>query len=993
MGKILFFKLMLLVPVLLFVSVIAMAQVGNVTGTVTDSADGTTLPGATVAVKGTTVGTVTDMNGVYTIKVNPNSTLVFSFVGYEPKEVLVQPNTTVNVALQLESTMLSELVVIGYGVQKKGDATGSLTAVDAKEFNVGSITNPVQLIAGKIAGVQITSGGGAPGEGATIRIRGGSSLSASNDPLIVIDGVPVDNDGISGSRSMFNSINPNDIETFTVLKDASATAIYGSRASNGVIIITTKKGKAGQGKGKPFTVSYNGVFSLNAVTKKVDVLNGDEYRALMNERFPGDSMRLGLLGTDNTDWQSQIYQNSFGMDHSLSVSGVIKKIPYRVSGGYTDQDGILKSDNMKRTTISLAVSPSMLDDHLTVNVNAKANFEKNQFAERGAIGTAVQFDPTQSVLDAESPYGGYWTWLQDDGIPKGIAPANPVALLELRDDISDVNRIIGNVQLDYKFHFLPELRANLNIGLDKSSSEGTVTVPENASWEIDVVHGSGYRSEYTQEKKNELIDFYLNYVKPLDVVHSKFDIMAGYSWQHFYRDNYTFSGNYDWNYDTLTIIDKTESYIISFFGRFNYTFKERYLLTFTLRNDRTSRFSPNTRSGFFPSVALAWKIIDEPWMAKARSLSQLKLRVGYGVTGQQNIGQGDYPYLPRYTYSDIASQYEMGGVFYTTLRPEGYVAGIKWEETTTYNAGLDYGFAKDKYYGSLDFYYRKTEDLLNFIPVPAGSNLTNYILTNIGDLENRGVEFSIYTRPVVKPDFNWELGFNASYNKNKITRLTASDDPNYLGVYTGGISGGVGNQVQIHSVGYSSNSFFMYEQVYDADGNPIENLYVDRNNDGQITEEDKYHYKDPNADYWFGLTSTMNYKKWTLTFAGRANFGNYVYDNVSSENGVYARLYRPEGPYLGNITSNYADINFNDPRYWSNYFIHDGSFFRMDNISLSYRFDNLIRKKASLVLSATVNNVFVITGYKGLDPEIAFGIDNNLYPRPRVYVFGINFQF
>jgi iron complex outermembrane receptor protein len=392
-------------------------------------------------------------------------------------------------------------------------------------------------------------------------------------------------------------------------------------------------------------------------------------------------------------------------------------------------------------------------------------------------------------------------------------------------------------------------------------------------------------------------------------------------------------------------------------------------------------------------VALAWKIIDEPWMAKARSLSQLKLRVGYGVTGQQNIGQGDYPYLPRYTYSDIATQYEMGGVFYTTLRPEGYDAGIKWEETTTYNAGLDYGFAKDKYYGSLDFYYRKTEDLLNFIPVPAGSNLTNYILTNIGDLENRGVEFSIYTRPVVKPDFNWELGFNASYNKNKITRLTASDDPNYLGVYTGGISGGVGNQVQIHSVGYSSNSFFMYEQVYDADENPIENLYVDRNNDGQITEEDKYHYKDPNADYWFGLTSTMNYKKWTLTFAGRANFGNYVYDNVSSENGVYARLYRPEGPYLGNITSNYADINFNDPRYWSNYFIHDGSFFRMDNISLSYRFDNLIRKKASLVLSATVNNVFVITGYKGLDPEIAFGIDNNLYPRPRVYVFGINFQF
>ncbi|MBM3436539.1 MAG: SusC/RagA family TonB-linked outer membrane protein, partial [Bacteroidetes bacterium] len=542
MGRNLLFKFVMFLSALSFVSATAFAQVGNVTGIVTDSIDGTTLPGATVAIKGTTVGTVTDLNGGYSIKVNPNTTLVFSFVGFESKEILVQPNTTVNVAMKLESTVLSELVVIGYGVQKKGDATGSVSAIDAKEFNVGSITNPSQLIMGKVSGVQITNGGGAPGEGATIRIRGGSSLSASNDPLFVIDGVPVDNDGISGSRNPLNSVNPNDIETFTVLKDASATAIYGSRASNGVIIITTKKGKAGIGKGKPFTINYNGIFSLNTVNKTVDVLSGDEYRALMNERFPGDSARLGLLGTENTDWQSEIYRNSFGMDHNLSVYGVVKKIPYRVSGGYTDQDGILKTDNMKRTTISLSVNPSLLDDHLTVNVNAKANFEKNKFAERGAIGAAVQFDPTQPVLDPESPYGGYWAWLQDNGIPKGIAPANPVALLELRDDISDVNRIIGNVQLDYKFHLIPDLHANFNVGLDQSSSEGTVTVPENASWEIDIANGSGYRSEYTQEKKNELLDFYLNYVKPLDIIHSKVDVMAGYSWQHFYRDNYTFSG-------------------------------------------------------------------------------------------------------------------------------------------------------------------------------------------------------------------------------------------------------------------------------------------------------------------------------------------------------------------------------------------------------------------------------------------------------------------
>jgi iron complex outermembrane receptor protein len=993
MGKHLFFKLLMLLSVLSFGSVTALAQVGNVTGTVTDASDGTTLPGATVAVKGTTEGTVTDVKGVYTIKVNPNTTLEFTFVGYEPLEILVQPNTTVNVAMKLESTLLTELVVIGYGVQKKGDATGSVTAVGVKEFNTGSITNPTQLIAGKIAGVQITSGGGAPGEGATIRIRGGSSLTASNDPLIVIDGVPVDNEGISGMRNPLNSINPNDIETFTVLKDASATAIYGSRASNGVIIITTKKGSKGTGKGKPFTISYNGTFTLNTVTKKVDVLNGDEFRALMNERFPGDSTRLGLLGTESTDWQSEIYSNSFGMDHFLSVAGAVKFLPYRVSFGYADQDGILKTDNMKRTTINANINPAFFDDHLKVDINAKASFVKNHFADRGAIAGAVQFDPTKPVYDEESPYGGYWTWTQDNGIPKGIAPANPVALLDLREDISDVNRLIGNAQLDYKFHFFPDLRANLNVGYDRSYGEGTVTVPENASWEIDNTNGSGYKSEYTQEKKNELLDFYLNYVKEVDGIQSRFDLMAGYSWQHFYRDNYTFSGNFAQTYDTITIIDKTESYLISFFGRFNYTFKERYLLTFTLRNDGTSRFSPDTRWGLFPSVALAWKIVDEPFMANAKTFSQLKLRLGYGITGQQNIGLGDYPYLPRYTYGDAAAQYQMGGVNYITLRPEGYDANIKWEETTTYNAGLDYGFAKDKYYGSIDFYLRKTEDLINFIPVPAGSNLTNYIVTNVGDLENRGLEFTINTRPVVRANFNWELGFNATYNKNEITRLTAIDDPNYLGVNTGGISGGVGNQVQIHSVGYAANSFFMYEQVYDADGNPIENLYVDRNGDGQITEEDKYHYKDPAADYWFGITSNMNYKKWTFSFAGRANFGNYIYDNVSSENAVYARLYRSEGPYLGNVKSNYSDVNFTDPRYWSNYYIHDGSFFRMDNISLSYRFDNLIKGKASLVLSATVNNAFVITSYEGLDPEINLGIDNNLYPRPRIYVFGVNFQF
>jgi iron complex outermembrane receptor protein len=986
-------KMLLLLSFILLGYTSGFAQSGPVTGTVTDATEGEPLPGVTVLVKGTTTGTATDINGKYTLSVDPNATLVFSYVGFESQEIVVQPNTTVNVILKMSAEFIDEFVVIGYGVQKKDDATGSVSAISAKEFNVGSITNPSDLITGKISGVQITNGGGAPGEGSTIRIRGGSSLQASNDPLIVIDGVPVDNEGISGMRSPLNSINPNDIETFTVLKDASATAIYGSRASNGVIIITTKKGAKGDKGGKPFTINYNGTFSLNTVTKTVDVLDGDEYRSLMNERFPGDSTRLSLLGTESTDWQNEIYRNSFGMDHYLSVAGAVGFLPYRVSAGYSDQDGILESDNLKRTTLNASINPTFFDDHLKVDVNVKSSFVKNNFADRGAIAGAVQFDPTKPVKDPESPYGGYWTWTQANGNPKGIAPANPVALLNLREDVSDVNRLIGNVQLDYKLHFLPDLRANLNVGYDRSYGEGTVTVPEEASWEFDPINGSGYKSEYTQEKKNELLDFYLNYVKTIDDINSTFDVMAGYSWQHFYRDNYTFSGNFAQDYDTITIVDKTEYYLVSFFGRFNYTFMDRYLLTFTLRNDGTSRFSPDTRWGLFPSVALGWKIADEPWMANVEAVSQLKLRLGYGVTGQQNIGQGDYPYLPRYTYGDAAAQYQMGGVYYTTLRPEGYDANIKWEETTTYNAGIDYGFAKDKYYGSLDVYLRETKDLINFIPVPAGSNLTNYLLTNVGDLENRGVEFSIFTRPVVNDNMSWEIGFNATYNKNEITKLTAIDDPNYLGVYTGGISGGVGNQVQIHSVGYPANSFFMYEQVYDADGNPIENLYVDRNNDGQITEEDKYHYKDPAADVWFGISSNIDYKKWTFSFSGRANFGNYVYDNVSSENAVYARLYRPEGPYLGNVKSNVTDVNFNDPRYWSNFYIYNGSYFRMDNIRLSYRFDQLISGKASLVLSATVNNVFVITQYDGLDPEISNGIDNNLYPRPRTYVFGVNFQF
>ncbi|MDZ7741381.1 MAG: TonB-dependent receptor [Bacteroidota bacterium] len=995
-------RLVLVLTGLLFAFSTAIAQTGKVKGTVRDASDGSTLPGASVLIKGTTTGMITDISGQFNLEVEPNTTLIISFMGYETREIVVQPGSTLEVDLEPAAQALEELVVIGYGVQKKDDATGSVNAINADEFNTGSINSPQQLIMGKIPGVQVTSGGGAPGSETTIRIRGGSSLVASNDPLIVIDGVPIESDATSGMRNPLNVVNPNDIESMTVLKDASATAIYGSRASNGVIIITTKKSKIGGKKGLlPFRLQYEGKFMLSTPTRKVDIYDADEFRTLIQEKQPS---HINMLGDASTDWQDEIFQNAMGMDHYLSASGSWKFLPYRLSFGYTDQDGILKTDNFNRTTLAANLNPSFFDDHLKLNINTKGMFVNNQFADRGAIGGAIQFDPTKPVMGDTSAYGGYYAWLQANGQPVGQATTNPLALLELRDDQSSVNRFIGNAELDYKFHFMPELRANLNLGYDYSSSEGTIFVPTFAAFEYvpgyhvfpdgDSARMGGVDNMYEQTKKNKLLDFYLNYVKDYESIDSKVDMMVGYSYQSNYRKNYSINSNVaNVLANTDTIDDPTEYILLSYFGRFNYVFKNRYLLTFTLRNDNTSRFSENNRQGWFPSLAVGWKIHQENFMNSLGFVSNLKLRASWGITGQQNIGQGDYPYLSRYTKSQQDARYQLGNVWYYTLRPEGYDSKIKWEETTTWNLGLDYGFANDRYYGSIDFYYRETKDLLNEIPWPAGTNLTNILLTNIGNLENTGVEFSIFTRPIVTEDVFWEVGFNATYNKNEITRLTATDNPDYAGYKVGGISGGVGNNIQIHSVGQPAYSFYVYEQVFDENGKPIEGLYVDRNGDGQITDDDRYHYKDPNAKYIFGVSSNLQYKNWDFAFSGRANFGNYVYNNVASENGVFERLYRPEGPYLSNISTYVEDTEFENPRYLSDFYIQDGSFFRMDYITLAYNFTNIINGNANLRLSFTVNNAFVITEYEGLDPEIHLGIDNNIYPRPRTFVFGANLQF
>jgi len=1014
MVKQLFSKLLLFAVVLLGSSLTLFAQSGVVTGVVTDALDGASLPGATVVVKGTTSGTVTDIDGRYSIEVTPNQVLVFSYVGYAPQEHIVQPGTTLDVVLESSALSLDGVVIIGYGTVKKKDATGSVAVVSQDDFNKGAITNPVGLIAGKVAGVQITSNSGAPGESATIRIRGGSSLYASNDPLLVIDGVITSGEGGSGSRSALNAINPSDIETFTVLKDASATAIYGSRASNGVILITTKKGKSDM----PLKLEYTGKLSYYEKPQPLDVLSSDEFVELFTEKNPNYTQMLGVWYDANsnqiaanaadsnsfhkifdTDWQDQIYQSAFAMDHSLSATGALKWMPYRLSLGYTDQDGTLKTSEFQRTTVSVALNPTFLDNHLKFNINANGTFIKNRFANRGAIGAALQMDPTKPVRSLDGSWDGYYAWLGNGGDLNSMATNNPVSQLEQRTDKSNANRLYGNFQVDYKFHFLPELHANLNLGLDHSDNDGTVYVPNTAAWSYDNVRGGGTDNAYTGKNKNDLLDFYLNYKKEVSSIESVFDVMAGYSWQHFWYENTWDNNNIPIYIDPSTGdstgqslnhdngVDKGELFLVSFFGRFNYTFKDRYLLTATVRQDGSSRFSEDNRWGLFPAVAIGWKINEEAFLRDSKVISQLKLRLGWGQTGQQAIG-GYYGYQGRYSYGNQYSMYPFGNTYYYIIRPEGYNPNLKWETTTTQNIGLDYGLFNDRLYGSLEYYHRLTTNLLTTAQVMAGTNFTNKLDQNIGDLVNNGIEFAINGRIISNEDMFWELGLNATYNKNEITKL-------YQGasLYDGGISGGVGNEIQIHQVGESAWSFYVYEQVYDESGAPIQGLYVDRNEDGIINSSDKYVHENPNAPLFFGISNTFNYKDWSLFFSGRANFGNYVYNNAQSELATYDRLYRDEGPYAGNVLSSVNDINFSIPQYFSDYFIQEASFFRMDDITVSYTFENLLKNSLNIRLSATCNNAFVITNYEGLDPEVFGGIDNNLYPRSRVWSFGVNLQF
>ena len=820
------------------------AQSYEVKGSVVDAIG--PVIGATVMEQGTMNGTITGTEGDFILKVSgPEAVVVVSCVGYQTVSYQAS-KLPATISLEDDATLLEDVVVIGYGTVKKSDMTGSVSAVKADQLNKGVVTSPATMLMGKSAGVVITPSSGAPGSGSTIRIRGGSSLKASNDPLIVIDGLPVSNSGISGTADALSSINPNDIETFTVLKDASATAIYGSRASNGVILITTKKGANAT---NAVQIDADFTASLSQNTRFVNVMDAAEIREAVISYAGEDSDAYRALGDADTDWQREIYQLAQNYEGNISISGKINKkaiyMPYRVSVGALSQQGTLKTGYMNRETVSVNLAPSLLDKHLTINLNGKGMNMDTRFANTDAITQAVQYDPTKPVYD-ENGLNGYSWWnygkTGEDQFKVSncntMASQNPVALLNDKKDLANAKRFLGNAQIDYKIHGFEDLRLNLNLGIDYTSSKGTVDVAPNTEQSMHSTsqqagdgHASGYHTNYSQKKLDQTLEFYGNYNKSFG--EHTVDLMAGYSWQHYYTESFNEQYKADGTEETASDYwlatpktSKSEYFLVSFFGRANYTYGGRYFVTATLRRDGTSRFQ-NNKWGLFPSVALGWNIKNEGFLKDSDKVSALKLRLSYGQTGQQDLNAGDYPTLATYKNNTNASMYIFGGQIIAPITPLGYNADLKWETTTTWNAGFDYGFHHDRIYGTFDVYKRYTKDLLNWTPVAAGSNLTNYLDANIGDLQNTGVEFEINAVAVDTRDWTWKLGANVAWNKTVVTKLTTDDErADYYGVETGGISGGTGNTIQVHQTGYAPYSFFVYQQVYDMEGKPLEGARV-----------------------------------------------------------------------------------------------------------------------------------------------------------------------
>ena len=977
----------------------AFAQEKVVTGKVTDSKDGTPLAGITIQVKGSKLASQTNADGSFKIKVDENATLVFSSIGYAKQEISAS-NSPLSVNLVQSNAALNEVVVVAYGTRKKTDLTGSVTAVSAKDFQQGNVNSSEQLLQGKVAGLQITNGGGQPGGGSTIRIRGQSSLSASSDPLIVIDGVPVAGNGLGNSaQNLLSTIDPNDIESMSVLKDASAAALYGSRASGGVIIITTKKGTKGKIK-----FNFNTKFSVGVVGKEEDVLTGDQMRSIVNAdaSATGINTYKNLLGTANTDWQKQIYQSALGYDNNLSASGMAGMIPFRVSLGYLNQSGVLKTDMFNRLTTSVNLSPKFFDDHLAVNVNFKYAHNNNRYADNGAVSAAVNFDPTQAVHQTNK-FGGYYEWLTAGGIPIGTnggsVQPNPLSMLELRNHTGNLDRYLGNVQLDYKLNFFPDLHVLVNVGMDNATNVEQDNQQTNlVSTYQSTFSGSKYH--FLQGSKNTMADVSLFYAKDLKAINSKVDVLLLHGYQKFETDvftNPTTGTARDNGKDTVISSDITyptdkPTYAMeSYLARVNFTFASYYLLTASLRSDASSRFAPGKRVGNFPAVAAAWKLKDQ-FFNNTSVVTDLKLRLGVGETGQQDIGQ-NYYYTPNYYKStNAAAQYQFGNTFYGFLRPTVYNPDLTWESTTTYNAGLDFGFFKNRITGTIDAYDKKTKNLLYNVQVAPGSNFDVTEYKNIGQMESKGVEVVINTVPYKTKDLTWELGGNVTYNHTEITDLGGSI------FQVGGISGGTGNTIGIYQKGYDPSSFLVYKQVYNnKTGAPLEGLYVDANRDGQINPADQYIYKKATPDFLFGFTTQVIYKKFSVGIAAHGSLGNYLYNNYNANHDYLKGNGGMQNPltFIQNGSSNYLATKFNSPQWLSNYFIENASFFRLDNINFGYNVGKIINNKASLRLNANVQNVFVITKYSGLDPENSdsHGIDNNIYPRPRIFTLGLNLDF
>ncbi|MGB8490092.1 MAG: TonB-dependent receptor [Bacteroidales bacterium] len=963
------------------------AQRITVSGKVTDAADGSSLVGATVQEKGTNNGVFTDTNGTFSITVAPTATLVFTYVGYTEQEIPVNGRTAINIAMSVTATNLGEVVVIGYGTVKKSDATGSIITVSAKDFNKGVTSSPQDLLVGKTPGLVITTNGGAPGSGATIRIRGGSSLNASNDPLVVVDGVPLDNNDVAGSDNFLSFINPNDIETVTVLKDASATAIYGSRASNGVIIITTKRGQAGE----KMRVTYVGNVSVSNAIKFVDVFSGDQVRqiALNHQSLYGVESFL-KLGSQNTDWQKEIFRVAVSTDHDLSLSGSYKFLPYRVSVGYTDDNGILKNTGMKRYTGAISLNPTFFKNNLKVTLNANGMRLNNNFSDVGAIGSAIAMDPTQVIRDGNPNSDGYFQW---NNYGATLGTPNPVEQLLATDNRSKVERFIGNIEINANLPYIKGLVANLNIATSYNHGQGHDNLPTSAPAVL--TNGYGQLDNYDGTNYNNLLDFYLNYKRDFNALKSNLDVTGGYSWQHFKREGHDYKRGIVDATHKYQMVDSTEfiteNYLVSFFGRLNYTVMNRYLLTVTVRDDGSSRFIGKNRWGIFPSVALAWKIKDESFLKNVKALSDLKLRLSWGVTGQQDIGS-DYPAEAQYIASVIGAYYPMGtnASYIPTLRPNAYDPNIKWEQTKTQNAGVDFGFFDGRISGSLDVYKRVTDNLLENATIPSGSNFSNTLWTNVGSLENMGAEFDLNLIPISTKDQSLTIGFNLSYNQNKITKLLLTNDPTYIGQLEGGDS--FTGPLQVSQVGSPAHSFFMNRQVYDVNGNPVEGLYVDLSGQGGTVNgnnADKYIAHNPAHDRLMGLSVRYTYKQFDLSASGRLSLGNYVYNQVQS-GASYDQMWQIG--YWHNEPAALAVTDFVKRQFTSDYFVQNASFFKLDYLNAGYLFNNVVNK-LNLRISLTVRNLFIITKYSGIDPEVNGGIDNNFYPRPRTYLFGLSLTY